>query len=165
MQIKIQQPRQDSTGNFNFNFKYGHFYVWLRGIGHISSWFDRHILYLTPHSSAGLRLAEHIYIAHILGVGCNPTSRTSFFQGTPPKNTHTKPLTFTQSTHTFSTVHQKIRTLSGSNFERQPRSREKDVETLEHCFRSPPLTTITHKTCGHVCSPPLWLPRPAVYFA
>ena len=66
MLIKIQQPRQDSESNFNFNLKYGHFYVWLRGIGHISSWFDRHILYLTPQNSAGLqvRLAEHIYIAH-----------------------------------------------------------------------------------------------------
>ena len=101
----------------------------------------------------------------ILGVGCNPTSRTSLFHRHPPQNTHIQPLTATQSKHTFSRVYRKIKTFSGWNFERGSHSREKVIETLEHCFRSPPLTAIAHQTCGHVCSPCLWLPRPRVCFA
>ena len=51
------------------------------------------------------------------------------------------------------------------NFNRGSCSREKVAQSREHCFTSPPLTAITHKNCCRVCSPSMWLPRPAVRFA
>ena len=86
-----------------------------------------------------------------------PTSRTSFFQGTPPKKTTLAPITPTSNSHRFQKVCRKLRRLTEANFERGSRSREnlKVVETLEHFFRSPPLAAITHQSRGHMCSP--WL--------
>ena len=62
-------------------------------------------------------------------------------------------------------VIEKIRLLSEPIFERRSRSREPVVETFEHCFRSPLVTTITPAMCNRVCSSCTWHPHPAVSFA
>ena len=101
-----------------------------------------------------------------LGVGClHPLPLTLSFTAPPPKTHVHHPLTLARHAQKFQKVHRKIRLSSGWNFERRSRSREPVVETFEHCFRSPLVTTITPAMCNRVCSSCTWHPRPAVSFA